>query len=30
MPVFERLAAEDVAYLTTVGRKTGRRHHIEI
>ena len=30
MPVFDRLAAEDVAYLTTVGRKTGRRHRIEI
>jgi deazaflavin-dependent oxidoreductase (nitroreductase family) len=28
--VFERLAGEDFAYLTTIGRKTGRRHRIEI
>src|SRR5207248_9226180 len=27
---FERLAGEDFAYLTTHGRKTGRRHRIEI
>ena len=28
--MFERLADEDFAYLTTLGRKTGRRHRIEI
>lgn len=28
--MFERLANEDVAYLTTTGRRTGRRHRIEI
>lgn len=28
--MFERLAGDDFAYLTTVGRKTGRRHRIEI
>src|SRR5690348_7275971 len=28
--MFERLADEDFAYLTTVGRKSGRRHRIEI
>ncbi len=28
--VFERLAAEDFAYLTTTGRRTGRPHRIEI
>lgn len=28
--MFERLADEDFAYLTTIGRKTGRRHRIEI
>jgi deazaflavin-dependent oxidoreductase (nitroreductase family) len=28
--VFERLANEDFAYLTTFGRKTGRAHRIEI
>jgi deazaflavin-dependent oxidoreductase (nitroreductase family) len=28
--VFERLADEDFAYLTTTGRKTGREHTIEI
>src|SRR2546426_12550377 len=28
--MFERLADEDFAYLTTVGRKTGRAHRIEI
>lgn len=28
--MFERLAAADVAYLTTTGRRTGRRHRIEI
>lgn len=28
--MFERLAGRDFAYLTTVGRKTGRRHRIEI
>ena len=30
MPVFERLASEDFAYLTTTGRKSGRPHRIEI
>jgi deazaflavin-dependent oxidoreductase (nitroreductase family) len=30
MPIFERLGKEDVAFLTTVGRKSGRRHRIEI
>ncbi|HEY6958358.1 MAG TPA: nitroreductase family deazaflavin-dependent oxidoreductase [Candidatus Limnocylindria bacterium] len=28
--MFERLADADVAYLTTTGRRTGRRHRIEI
>jgi len=28
--VFERLAGEDFAYLTTTGRKSGRPHRIEI
>jgi deazaflavin-dependent oxidoreductase (nitroreductase family) len=28
--VFERLADGDFAYLTTIGRKTGRTHRIEI
>lgn len=28
--MFERLAESDFAYLTTTGRKTGRRHRIEI
>jgi deazaflavin-dependent oxidoreductase (nitroreductase family) len=28
--IFERLAGEDFAYLTTVGRKSGRPHRIEI
>jgi len=28
--MFERLADEDFAYLTTTGRKTGRAHRIEI
>ena len=28
--MFERLADEDFAYLTTAGRKTGRPHRIEI
>ena len=28
--MFERLADEDFAYLTTVGRKTGKPHRIEI
>ncbi len=28
--MFERLAGEDFAYLTTTGRTTGRRHRIEI
>lgn len=28
--MFERLADADFAYLTTIGRKTGRRHRIEI
>jgi deazaflavin-dependent oxidoreductase (nitroreductase family) len=27
---FERLASEDFCYLTTVGRRTGTRHTIEI
>jgi deazaflavin-dependent oxidoreductase (nitroreductase family) len=30
VPLFERLADNDVAYLTTMGRKTGRPHRIEI
>lgn len=30
MTAFERLAAEDFAYLTTTGRVTGRAHTIEI
>lgn len=28
--IFERLADEDVCYLTTTGRKSGRPHEIEI
>lgn len=28
--MFERLAGADFAYLTTIGRKTARRHRIEI
>ncbi len=28
--MFERLASEDFAYLTTTGRRTGRAHRIEI
>jgi len=28
--VFERLAGEDFAYLTTTGRRSGRPHRIEI
>jgi len=28
--MFERLADEDMCYLTTAGRKTGRPHEIEI
>src|SRR4051812_7903760 len=28
--MFERLAGEDFAYLTTTGRKTGKPHRIEI
>jgi deazaflavin-dependent oxidoreductase (nitroreductase family) len=28
--MFERLAGEDFAYLTTTGRKSGRAHRIEI
>jgi deazaflavin-dependent oxidoreductase (nitroreductase family) len=28
--VFERLADEDVCYLTTTGRKSGKAHEIEI
>ncbi|HEV2251142.1 MAG TPA: nitroreductase/quinone reductase family protein [Candidatus Limnocylindria bacterium] len=28
--MFERLAGEDVCYLTTTGRTSGRRHEIEI
>jgi deazaflavin-dependent oxidoreductase (nitroreductase family) len=28
--MFERLATEDFAYLTTTGRKSGRPHRIEI
>ena len=28
--MFERLADEDFAYLTTTGRRTGRDHTIEI
>ena len=28
--MFERLANEDFAYLTTIGRRTGRAHTIEI
>lgn len=28
--MFERLTAEDFAYLTTTGRKSGRPHRIEI
>jgi deazaflavin-dependent oxidoreductase (nitroreductase family) len=27
---FERLASEDFCYVTTVGRRTGKRHTIEI
>jgi deazaflavin-dependent oxidoreductase (nitroreductase family) len=30
MPPFERLAEEDFCYLTTVGRRTGKAHTIEI
>lgn len=30
MPVFTRLADEDFAYLTTIGRRSGRPHRIEI
>jgi deazaflavin-dependent oxidoreductase (nitroreductase family) len=30
MAPFERLADEDFCYLTTVGRRTGKRHTIEI
>jgi deazaflavin-dependent oxidoreductase (nitroreductase family) len=30
VPLFERLADEDFAYLTTIGRKSGRPHRIEI
>ncbi len=30
MPVFERLADEDFCYLTTLGRRTGKAHTIEI
>ena len=30
MTVFQRLADEDFAYLTTAGRKSGRPHRIEI
>ena len=30
MPPFERLGDKDVCYLTTVGRRTGRAHIIEI
>jgi deazaflavin-dependent oxidoreductase (nitroreductase family) len=30
MAPFERLADEDFAYLTTIGRKTGKPHRIEI
>ena len=30
MAPFERLAGEDFCYLTTVGRRTGKRHTIEI
>ena len=30
MPVFERLASEDFAYLTTTGRKSRKPHRIEI
>lgn len=30
MPPFERLADEDFAYLTTIGRKSGKPHRIEI
>ena len=28
--MFERLAEEDFAYLTTIGRRSGRAHRIEI
>lgn len=28
--MFERLADADVAYLVTIGRKSGRRHRVEI
>jgi len=28
--MFERLAGEDFAYLTTTGRKTGKPHRVEI
>ena len=30
MAPFERLAGEDFCYLTTVGRRSGKRHTIEI
>jgi deazaflavin-dependent oxidoreductase (nitroreductase family) len=30
VPLFERLADQDVAYLTTIGRKSGKPHRIEI
>ena len=30
MAVFERLADEDFAYLTTIGRTTGTPHRVEI
>ena len=28
--MFERLADEDFAYLTTIGRRSGKQHTIEI
>jgi deazaflavin-dependent oxidoreductase (nitroreductase family) len=30
VPPFERLAREDFCYLTTVGRRSGKRHTVEI
>jgi deazaflavin-dependent oxidoreductase (nitroreductase family) len=30
MAPFERLASEDFCYLTTIGRRSGKRHTIEI
>jgi deazaflavin-dependent oxidoreductase (nitroreductase family) len=30
VPLFERLADEDFAYLTTIGRTSGKPHRIEI